>query len=96
MIEGWPVQFLPTDNGLVQEALEQAVEVEIECVWTRIFTQEHLMAICLKTNRPKDLARLLQFVEDASYDQPAFDSVLTRWGLQGAWNDFKNKFSLTL
>ena len=95
VIEGWPVQFLPTASGLVKEALEQATTVDIGGVKTRIFTQEHLMAICLQTARPKDLARLLQFIEAASYDGPAFAAVLQRWALQDAWENFKKRFSLT-
>jgi hypothetical protein len=95
VVEGWPVQFLPTDNGLVKEALEQAQPITLGEVETQIFTQEHLMAICLKTGRPKDMARLLQFIEAASFDRSAFDSLISRWDLQEAWLIFKNKFSIT-
>lgn len=53
-IEGWPVQFLPVFNPLVEEALEQAKETQFEATTTRLMTSEHLVAIMLKTGRLKD------------------------------------------
>lgn len=42
MIAGWPVQFLPPTSPLVEEALEQAVEKDVEGSIARVFTAEHL------------------------------------------------------
>lgn len=36
-IEGWPVQFLPAFNLLIEEALTNAVEVAYGATTTRIF-----------------------------------------------------------
>src|ERR1022692_378035 len=63
VIGGWPVQFLPPGNPLVEEALAQAVETEVEGTRTRVMTAEHLAAIALQTGRAKDHNRILQFVE---------------------------------
>ena len=60
------MQFLPPTGPLVEEALEAAVEVEVEEISTRVFTAEHLAAIALQTGRPKDKARLLQFIESGA------------------------------
>ena len=65
IIADWPVQFLPPTGPLVEEALGEAVEMEVEEVRTRVFTAEHLAAIALQTGLPKDKARLLQFIEVA-------------------------------
>jgi acyl carrier protein len=51
VIEGWPVQFLPPSNALHEEAIEQAVETEVEGIPTRVMTAEHLVAIALATLR---------------------------------------------
>jgi hypothetical protein len=53
----------------VEEALAEAVEVEVEEIKTRVFTAEHLAAIALQTGRPKDEARLLQFIESEAMNQ---------------------------
>jgi hypothetical protein len=92
VIGGWPVQFLPPTGPLVEEALEQAVETDVEGVRARVFTEEHLAAIALETGRPKDKARLLQFVESGSLDAGRFQRIVVRHGLQTAWVRFEQHF----
>ena len=57
LIEGWPVRYLPASGVLEQEAIEQAVQTEVEGARTRVMTAEHLVAIALKTGRAKDSPR---------------------------------------
>jgi len=92
VIEGWAVQFLPLTTPLVAEALTQAVEIEIKGVPTRVFTKEHLMAICLETGRPKDMARLVQFVQESSPQMTLFAKILERHTLSKAWDTFSARF----
>jgi len=92
MIEGWAVQFLPLGTPLIEEALKEAVGIEIKGVPTRVFTKEHLMAICLQTGRPKDLARLVQFVDESSPDMGRFAKVLERHTLTQVWNAFGARY----
>ena len=92
IIEGWPVQFLPAGNALIKEALEQAVETELEGVPTRVMTAEHLTAIALQTGRAKDFNRILQFVEGGTLSPDKLDSILSRHGLLAKWEEFGNKF----
>ena len=92
MIGGWPVQFLSSTGPLVDEALEQAVAVQVEGVTTRVFTAEHLAGIALQTGRAKDKARLLQFIESGVVDSVRFDDVVARHSLSAAWNRFQQQF----
>jgi len=92
MIEGWAVQFLPVGTPLIEEALIQAVYIQIKGVPTRVFTQEHLMAICLQTGRPKDMARLLQFTEESGADMERFAKILERHTLTKAWESFQTRY----
>ena len=92
VIEGWPVQFLPPADALEEEALQGAVEVEIEGTRTWVITAEHLAAIALKTGRAKDFARLLQFVEAGVLDVNKLDTILERHGLTEKWRQFGVKF----
>jgi hypothetical protein len=92
VIEGWPVQFLPPGNALEEEALEQAVETEVEGTRTWVITAEHLAAIALKTGRAKDFARLLEFVEAGVLDAHKLNSILERHGLIEKWEQFEAKF----
>ena len=72
-IEGWPVQFLPTSQPLVAEAVREAVTREADGLTTRVMTAEHLMAIALQAGRAKDHARLVMFVRsrDCQHGSPA-------------------------
>jgi len=92
VIGGWPVQFLPPGNALVEEALAQAVETEVEGIRTRVMTAEHLTAIALQTGRPKDAARILQFIESGTLDAARLEGILQRHGLVAKWKQFGDKY----
>jgi hypothetical protein len=92
VIGGWPVQFLPPGNALVEEALSQAIEPEVEGVRIRVMTAEHLTAIALQTGRAKDAARILQFIESGTLDADKLDGILQRHGLVAKWEQFGDKF----
>jgi len=92
VIEGWPVQFLPPGDALDEEALQQAVETEVEGVRTWVITAEHLVAMALNTARAKDFARILQFVEAGVLDADKLDPILKRHGLLERWEQFGVKF----
>jgi len=92
IIEGWPVQLLPPTDALDEEALQQAVETDVEGVRTWVVTAEHLVAIALKTARAKDLTRILQFVESGILDVDKLDEILKRHGLLEKWEQFGAKF----
>jgi hypothetical protein len=75
-IEGWPVQFLPVASPLDEEALEQAVDVNIaepgETVFmARCLSAAHVVATALKLGRLKDLARIQTFIEQNAVDLAA-------------------------
>ena len=91
-IGDWPVQFLTPRGPLADEALEQAVTVDAEEVPTRVFSAEHLAAIALETGRAKDLLRLVQFIEGGALDSARFRDVVSRFGLDAAWNRFEQRY----
>lgn len=93
LIEGWPVQFLPVASPLDEEALELAIEVEIEPTGNpplkaRSVRAEHLVATALKVGRLKDLARIQAFLEQRVVDLAALKDILKRHDLMSAWASF--------
>lgn len=92
IIAGWPVQFLAPPGPLVDEALEEAVESDVEGAPARTFSAEHLAAICLQTGKAKDKARLLQFIESGALDHARFEAIVERHELKLAWQKFKSQF----
>ncbi len=87
-IEGVPVQFLPTYNALVEEALVEAQETRYEATPTRVVRPEHLLAIALQTGRDKDRERVRLLREQARLDQPYLNGVLARHKLEDRWSQW--------
>ena len=92
VVAGWPVQFLPPPSSLVEEALAQAVTVDLDGTPARVFTAEYLAAIALETGRAKDKARLLQFIEAGAIQGEVFQSILAHHGLVDLWLEFERTF----
>ena len=93
LIEGWPVQFLPVASALDEEAVERAVDVEIDQtsdppLTARCLRAEHVVAIAVRLGRLKDLARVQSFLEQNAVDLVALDDVLERHHLMHEWLSF--------
>lgn len=92
-IEDWPVQFLPVASPLDDDALAQAVEIEVSgpgepVLKARCLRAEHVVAIALKLGRLKDLARIQAFLEQDAVDLKNLKSVLEKHSLADAWKAF--------
>ena len=92
-VEGWPVQFLPTYNPLVAEAVEQAVEIKFKSTPTRVLSAEHLVAVMLQTGRPQDYARAAKFLDEGVVDVELLNDILSRHGLTKKWREFADRFN---
>lgn len=92
IIADWPVQFLPPPTPLVEEALSEGVSFDVEGVPTRVFSAEHLACIALELGRPKDKARLLQFIEAGVLDPARLEAILVRHHLSDKWQRFEEQF----
>ena len=89
MVFDWKVQFLPADKPLLQEALEQSIERDLDGVPIRIFTAEHLAAIAFDLGRPKDKLRLPRFLKSPQFKASRFSEILERHGLLDRWINFR-------
>jgi|SRR5881628_1379553 len=92
VIADWPVQFLPATGPLLEEALRNAITIDVAGAPAQVFTAEHLAAIALQTSRAKDKARLLQFIEAGALNAERFQSIIARHGLIDMWKRFEKQF----
>lgn len=92
LVEGWEVQFLVPGDPLVQEALEMAEVVTFGSTQTRIFSAEHLAMIMLQLGRPKDRARLAQFLDEKALDAGRAAELASRFDLGEKWAKFQAVF----
>lgn len=77
-IEDMPVQFLPNYiSPLFNETVEQAHEIEIEGIPSKIARVEHLIVLALDAFRAKDKYRITQLQEKANRD--LLDKILDRF-----------------
>jgi hypothetical protein len=92
VVGGWPVQFLPPNDDLEQEAIANAVSTTVQGVRTWVMSAEHLIAIALKTGRAKDHIRILQFLEQDAADREKLGRILDKHALAAKWAQFESKF----
>jgi hypothetical protein len=93
MIDGWPVQFLPVASALDEEALERAIELDIDLTGdpplkARCLRAEYVVAIAVKLGRLKDLARVQTFLEERAVDLVELSDVLDKHNLMHNWLSF--------
>ena len=91
MIGEFPLQFLPPKDALMREAIEQAVVQNYGHVQVRVFSLEHLMAIMVDTNRPKDWARLSELRALSKHDDEKFHKILKKYDLEKKWEAILEK-----
>lgn len=92
VVGDWPVQFLVPSDDLEREAVAEAIVTRVEGTDTKVMSAEHLMAIALKTGRPKDHNRILQFIDQVPYDPARLKDIVERHGLNAKWKKFQTKF----
>jgi hypothetical protein len=92
VVGGWPVQFLPPSDELEREAVAESAPTTVEGVTTWVMSAEHLVAVALRTGRPKDAIRILQFIEQHAVDRNKLQRVLERHGLTSKWKRFEGKY----
>ncbi|GAC1446215.1 MAG: hypothetical protein NVSMB56_02820 [Pyrinomonadaceae bacterium] len=90
-IKGWHVQFLPVFNSLIEEAVARAQEIKFKRTKTRIVRAEYLVAIMLATGRPKDHARIIQFLDEDAVNFNELEKLIRRHGLHMEWESFLRK-----
>jgi len=94
-VEGFPVQFLPTGKNLIDEAVNEANEFELDDhTIVRVMTPEHLAAIMLDTGRLKDYLRIGVFLQHDAVNPEELQHILNKHDLAEKWRENINKFQI--
>jgi hypothetical protein len=67
--------------------------VEFGATATRVFTAEHLALIMLEVGRPKDRARLAQFLAENALDIEKLGEMSSRHHLSERWERFQRSLT---
>ena len=89
-IGGVKVQFVPSTSSLSDESIQNAREVAIFGVKTRVVSPEYLVALKLRAGRGKDYTHILHLLGTTSIpiDFGAIDAILLRHNLREKWDRF--------
>lgn len=83
LIEGLPIQFVPSPRGLAREAIGSAVEIDYQGVSVRVVRPEYLIALYLqpqaKTQKRRERAAML--LELPTLNHELVNEILNRHGL---------------
>lgn len=86
IIEGVPVQFLVASSALVEEAMGRATARDYGTEKVKVMGPEHLVAIMVELNRPKDRIRLSVFLDQAPMAMDHLAKILERHNLEEKWS----------
>jgi hypothetical protein len=87
IIEGVPVQFIPSHSPLADEAIEEAATLDYEGAPVRVIRPEHLIALYLEPSArtAKRLQRAAALREESAVDPERLQSILQRYNLELPW-----------
>ncbi len=89
LIQGVPVQFLPVYDELIEEAVDNAAQLEYRGITVNVIKQEYLIAIMVQTFRPKDKERIIKFLNEGHFDETSLVRVLEKHGLKERFDTFR-------
>lgn len=81
LIEGVPVQFLPTFTALVEESVREAQVLTYDTVAVRVVGPEHLVGLALQAGGARRRERAFQLLESGVVDRERLRDILARHGL---------------
>lgn len=81
LIEGVPVQFLPSYTTLVEESVREARVLQYGSVPVRVVGPEHLIGLAVQAGGPRRRERAYQLLEQADVDRVRLRGLLKRHGL---------------
>jgi hypothetical protein len=87
VIEGIPVQFIPTHNPLADEAVMEAATLEYQGVSVRVVRPEHLIALYLEPSArtAKRLERAAALRDEPALDAERLRDIVQRYNLKLPW-----------
>jgi hypothetical protein len=84
VIEGIPVQFIPSHSTLADEAIQDAATIDYEGSAVRVMRPEHLIGLYLEPSArtAKRLQRVATLQEEAVIDRERLASIVRRYNLE--------------
>lgn len=91
-IGSWPVRFLVAKNELEREAVAGSLPLSVNGKYVFVMMAEHLVAIALTMNRPKDLPWMLRLAQRDAIDELTLKAILKSHNLIDKWSQVERDF----
>ena len=92
------IDFVPASDALDEEAIAEAVSVNVGDETARVFTPEHAVAIALRTWRGKDREHIDRLIRTGrqGLDMARLQGIMERYGLVERWRRFTEMYDVDL
>ncbi len=90
VVEGVPVQFIPTNDLLSEEALSKAHKIDYLSTPTRVLGSEYLAAIAVQAGQERDKDTVRRLLHESRMDSNMLKEILVRHDLflrLGQWTE---------
>lgn len=92
VIEGWLVDFLPTKEGLIDEAVLKCSAFEVDKIKVNVIKPEYLIAIALETGRKQDYAKIEKMLQQNGINKRKLVRILKKFNLYGKWEVYEQTY----
>lgn len=86
------VQFIAGGDALHGEALKKSVPRKYGEMRTKVVLPEHLIAIWLRSDRPKDRPKIRVLLDQVEVNMEYLQDILQRHDLREKWMDFEARY----
>jgi hypothetical protein len=95
VIDGEPVQIVPSPSPLYDEAIETAVSISVEGQSVKVMLPEYLVCTALAAGRMKDFAKIEKMLDEAEVDLEVLKDLIARFTLKAVWKRYCSAIGTT-
>lgn len=89
VIDGWLVDFLPTREGLINEAVLNCNMFEVDKIKVKVIKPEYLIAIAFETGRKQDYAKIERILQQGEINKRGLIRILKKFNLHEKWEAYE-------
>lgn len=88
VVDGEPVQIIPSPSPLFDEAIKTAVTKQIYGQTVKVMQPEYLICSALFAGRMKDFAKIEKLLDEIQVDLALLTTLVSKFGLVLAWKRY--------
>lgn len=89
IVEDWLVDFIPTKEGLIDEAVFKTNIFKINNIKIKVMPPEYLIALALESGRKQDYAKVEKILQQSNINKKKLTRILKKFGLYEKWGTYE-------